>query len=141
MSDKKFVNENEKANLLKITNLPISRIDNAVKITRNGVEYVEMPGFDFRLDTPKIARGERVVKNLSKVRKLEAGFDKGLEKAKGYAEKRITELKPTGKITRQVINKDKKALLQYPEMPHYVVSETEVKVPAGWLIEQAGFKG
>ena len=29
----------------------------------------------------------------------------------------------------------------FPEMPHYVVSETEVKVPAGWLIEQAGFKG
>jgi UDP-N-acetylmuramate dehydrogenase len=29
----------------------------------------------------------------------------------------------------------------HPEMPHYVVSETEVKVPAGWLIEEAGFKG
>jgi len=29
----------------------------------------------------------------------------------------------------------------HPEMPHYVVSETEVKVPTGWLIEQAGFKG
>lgn len=29
----------------------------------------------------------------------------------------------------------------HPEMPHYVVSDTEVKVPAGWLIEQAGFKG
>lgn len=29
----------------------------------------------------------------------------------------------------------------HPEMPHYVVSETEVKVPAGWLIEQSGFKG
>ena len=26
-------------------------------------------------------------------------------------------------------------------MPHYLVSETEVKVPAGWLIEHAGFKG
>ncbi|NUY80997.1 UDP-N-acetylmuramate dehydrogenase [Flavobacterium sp. MAH-1] len=33
------------------------------------------------------------------------------------------------------------AKANYPEMPHYVVSETEVKVPAGWLIEQAGFKG
>ena len=30
---------------------------------------------------------------------------------------------------------------KHPEMPHYVISETEVKVPAGWLIEQAGFKG
>jgi UDP-N-acetylmuramate dehydrogenase len=29
----------------------------------------------------------------------------------------------------------------HPEIPHYVISETEVKVPAGWLIEQAGFKG
>lgn len=29
----------------------------------------------------------------------------------------------------------------HPEMPHYAVSETEVKVPAGWLIERAGFKG
>lgn len=34
-----------------------------------------------------------------------------------------------------------KALIKHPEMPHYVVSETHVKVPAGWLIEQAGFKG
>jgi UDP-N-acetylmuramate dehydrogenase len=31
--------------------------------------------------------------------------------------------------------------LQFPEMKYYDVSETEVKVPAGWLIEQAGFKG
>ena len=30
---------------------------------------------------------------------------------------------------------------QFPEMKYYEVSETEVKVPAGWLIEQAGFKG
>lgn len=30
---------------------------------------------------------------------------------------------------------------KYPEMPFYEVSENEIKVPAGWLIEQAGFKG
>ena len=27
------------------------------------------------------------------------------------------------------------------QVPHYVVSDTEIKVPAGWLIEQCGFKG
>ena len=30
---------------------------------------------------------------------------------------------------------------KYPKVPYYVVSETEVKVPAGWLVEQCGFKG
>ena len=30
---------------------------------------------------------------------------------------------------------------KFPLMPFYEISETEVKVPAGWLIEQAGFKG
>ncbi|WP_430613742.1 UDP-N-acetylmuramate dehydrogenase [Flavobacterium sp. JP2137] len=29
----------------------------------------------------------------------------------------------------------------HPEMPFYTVDEQTVKVPAGWLIEQAGFKG
>jgi UDP-N-acetylmuramate dehydrogenase len=35
----------------------------------------------------------------------------------------------------------KKIQTQFPEMKYYDISETEVKVPAGWLIEQAGFKG
>lgn len=34
-----------------------------------------------------------------------------------------------------------KIQVKHPEMPHYTISEHEVKIPAGWLIEQAGFKG
>lgn len=30
---------------------------------------------------------------------------------------------------------------KHPLIPYYTISETEVKVPAGWLIEQSGFKG
>lgn len=30
---------------------------------------------------------------------------------------------------------------QYPNLPGYVTSDTTIKVPAGWLIEQAGWKG
>lgn len=35
----------------------------------------------------------------------------------------------------------KKLEKQHPEIPHYVISENEIKIPAGWLIEQCGFKG
>ncbi|MGM9689146.1 MAG: UDP-N-acetylmuramate dehydrogenase [Alloprevotella sp.] len=41
-----------------------------------------------------------------------------------------------------VVSADTFRLLQrqYPDMPHYVV-ENGVKIPAGWLIEQCGWKG
>lgn len=34
-----------------------------------------------------------------------------------------------------------KLLQAYPHMPHYFVSDAEEKVPAGWLIDQCGWKG
>ena len=30
---------------------------------------------------------------------------------------------------------------EFPEIPSYEISENEIKVPAGWLIDKAGFKG
>jgi len=32
-------------------------------------------------------------------------------------------------------------IAKFPDAPSYIISNTEVKIPAGWLIEQAGFKG
>jgi UDP-N-acetylmuramate dehydrogenase len=42
-----------------------------------------------------------------------------------------------------IISKDQFNKLQenFPEIPSYKISDKEVKVPAGWLIEKAGFKG
>ena len=31
--------------------------------------------------------------------------------------------------------------VKYPEIAHYVISENQVKIAAGWLIEKAGWKG
>jgi len=30
---------------------------------------------------------------------------------------------------------------QYPDMPHYTVDAEHEKIPAGWMIEQCGWKG
>ena len=42
-----------------------------------------------------------------------------------------------------VVSKAKYMLLsaQYPGMPHYDVDSRHVKIPAGWMIEQCGWKG
>ncbi|MCF6280021.1 MAG: UDP-N-acetylmuramate dehydrogenase [Flavobacteriaceae bacterium] len=42
-----------------------------------------------------------------------------------------------------VITKEAFDILQkkHPNIPLYIVSHTQIKVPAGWLIEQCGFKG
>uniref|UniRef100_UPI004048F691 UDP-N-acetylmuramate dehydrogenase n=2 Tax=Flavobacterium sp. TaxID=239 RepID=UPI004048F691 len=42
-----------------------------------------------------------------------------------------------------IISKTEFEVIQkiHPEIPFYKVDDTSVKVPAGWLIEQAGFKG
>ncbi len=38
-------------------------------------------------------------------------------------------------------NKFDKFIINFPKAPSYKISENEIKIPAGWLIEQAGFKG
>lgn len=35
----------------------------------------------------------------------------------------------------------KKLQTRHPEVPHYVMNTSQVKIPAGWLIETAGLKG
>jgi UDP-N-acetylmuramate dehydrogenase len=42
-----------------------------------------------------------------------------------------------------VIDRQQWALLQkgHPNAPHYPIDESSVKIPAGWLIDQAGWKG
>ncbi len=41
-------------------------------------------------------------------------------------------------VTKKIFEKLQK---QFPDIPHYTVSENELKIPAAWLIETAGLKG
>ena len=42
-----------------------------------------------------------------------------------------------------VVDRDKfeQLLQEYPQMPHYHIDEQHEKIPAGWMIEQCGWKG
>jgi len=42
-----------------------------------------------------------------------------------------------------IVGKDKYLELarQYPSMPHYPVDDEHEKIPAGWMIDQCGWKG
>lgn len=42
-----------------------------------------------------------------------------------------------------VVSRDQfqKILTEHPTVPSYIISDNEIKVPAGWLIQTAGFKG
>ncbi|WP_435624983.1 UDP-N-acetylmuramate dehydrogenase [Flagellimonas sp.] len=41
-------------------------------------------------------------------------------------------------VSKKLFEKLKKS---YPNIPSYPISSSEIKIPAGWLIEQCGFKG
>lgn len=34
-----------------------------------------------------------------------------------------------------------KLLTKYENIPHYIIDESHIKIPAGWMIEQCGWKG
>ncbi len=46
-------------------------------------------------------------------------------------------------FTNPIVSREKwqNLLAQYPNMPYYEVDEQHVKIPAGWMIEQTGWKG
>ena len=62
-------------------------------------------------------------------------------------EAKLPDVKQIGSVgsffKNPVIEREQFEALQknYPNMPHYDEPDGKVKIPAGWLIEQAGWKG
>lgn len=55
-----------------------------------------------------------------------------------------TELGNAGSFfTNPIVERStfERLLKEYPDMPHYEIDSTSVKIPAGWLIERCGWKG
>lgn len=46
-------------------------------------------------------------------------------------------------FTNPIVSKEeyKRLMSEYPNMPHYTLDDGREKIPAGWLIEQCGWKG
>lgn len=65
----------------------------------------------------------------------------------GIRDKKLPNPQVTGSagsfFMNPIISKQAFCTLQqsFPEIPHYVMSDGRIKVPAGWLIEQCGWKG
>ena len=55
-----------------------------------------------------------------------------------------TELGNAGSFfTNPIVERStfERLLKEYPDMPHYEVDSAHIKIPAGWMIEQCGWKG
>ena len=65
----------------------------------------------------------------------------------GIRQEKLPDPKVTGNagsfFMNPIVNRQKYEALaaDYPQMPHYDVDHQHVKIPAGWLIEQCGWKG
>lgn len=65
----------------------------------------------------------------------------------GIRQSKLPDWKVTGNagsfFMNPVVDREKYEALaaQYPGMPHYYIDEQHEKIPAGWMIEQCGWKG
>ena len=65
----------------------------------------------------------------------------------GIRQSKLPDWKVTGNagsfFMNPVVDREKYEALaaKYPGMPHYYIDEQHEKIPAGWMIEQCGWKG